>query len=301
MDKCFKDMKGAYAALYTPFRKDGSLNEEMIERQIAYGLKKGLRGFYLTGSTGEGFKLSNAERKAVFERAVKASNGKAKLIAHVGCLATQDAVELARHAAKVGIDWVSSVAPVYFGQNWKSAYEHYKAISEATDLPFMIYSLGADIVPDRDAKFFELRNVKGMKYTNYKYWHVQALARKLPKEAIFFSGADEQALSALATGLFAGNIGTSQNTIPGHFAKICELAAKNDFKAAAKLQDQVVQFVELLLADANYSYIKAMNAYIGLDVGPGRGPGVWEFSAADRNRLYKAMDRLGFIRRNDAK
>ena len=221
--KAFVGMAGAYSALYTPFKKDGSLNEEMIEKVIDYGLSRGLRGFYLTGSTGEGFLLSKDERKRVYARAVKVAKGRAKLIAHVGCLATDDAVELAKFAAKTGIDWVSSVAPVYFGQCFDAAYDHYRRISSATDLPFMIYSLGADIVPDRDAKFFELKNVKGMKYTNYKYWTVQALRNRLSKEVIFFAGADEQVLSALATGFFSGCIGSSQNIIPAHFAKICEV------------------------------------------------------------------------------
>ena len=294
-------MTGAYSALYTPFKKDGSLNEEMIEKVINYGISRGLNGFYLTGSTGEGFLLSNDERKRVYARAVKAANGRAKLIAHVGCMATDDAVELAKYAAKVGIDWVSSVAPVYFGQCFDAAYDHYKRISSATDLPFMIYSLGADIVPDRDAKFFELKNVKGMKYTNYKYWTVQALRRKLPKEAIFFAGADEQVLSALATGIFAGCIGTSQNVIPAHFAKICALAEANDFNAAAALQDEAVRFVELLVAKPNGSWHKSMMKYIGLDCGEGRAPNGRHLSKNELQELFARMDALGFIKRNDAR
>ncbi len=299
--KVFKGMAGAYSALYTPFKKDGSLNEEMIEKVIEYGIKKGLRGFYLTGSTGEGFLLSSDERKRVFTRAAKASKGRAKLIAHVGCLATDDAVALAKHAAKVGIDWVSSVAPVYFGQNFDAAYDHYKQISSATDLPFMIYSLGADIVPDRDAKFFELKNVKGMKYTNYKYWTVQALRRKLPKEAIFFAGADEQVLSALATGIFAGCIGTSQNIIPAHFAQICANVESGDLAAASKLQDEAVRFVELLIAKPNGSWHKSMMKYIGLDCGEGRAPNGRPLSKAEKKELFARMDALGFVKRNDAK
>ena len=299
--KVFTGMAGAYSALFTPFKKDGSLNEEMVEKVIEYGIAKGLRGFYLTGSTGEGFLLSLDERKKVFERTVKASAGRAKLIAHVGCLSTNDAVELAKFAAKVGVDWVSSVAPVYFGQCFDAAYDHYKRISSATDLPFMIYSLGADIVPDRDARFFELKNVRGMKYTNYKYWTVQALRRKLPKEAIFFAGADEQVLSALSTGIFAGCIGTSQNVIPGHFAKICSLVADNDIAAASKLQDEAVKFVELLIAKPNGSWHKSMMKYIGLDCGKGRAPNGRPLSAADRKELFAAMDALGFIKKNDAK
>ena len=299
--KSFEGMAGAYSALYTPFRKDGSLNEEMIEKVIGYGLSRGLKGFYLTGSTGEGFLLSKEERKRVYFRAAKAAKGRAKLIAHVGCLATDDAVELARYAAKVGIDWVSSVAPVYFGQNFDAAYDHYKRISSATDLPFMIYSLGADIVPDRDAKFFDLKNVKGMKYTNYKYWTVQALRNRLSKEAIFFAGADEQVLPALATGIFAGCIGTSQNIIPAHFARICALAEENNFAEASTLQAEVVRFVEQLIAKPNGSWHKSMMKYIGLDCGEGRAPNGRPLAKAELKDLFARLDALGFVKRNDAR
>ena len=297
---CFKGMAGAYSALYTPFRKDGSLNEEMVEKVIDYGISRGLRGFYLTGSTGEGFLLSPDERKRVYARAVKAAKGRVKLIAHVGCLATSDAIDLARYAAKVGIDWVSSVAPVYFGQCFDAAYDHYRRISSATDLPFMIYSIGADIVPDRDVRFFDLKNVKGMKYTNYKYWTVQALRDRLPKEAIFFAGADEQVLSALATGIFSGCIGTSQNVIPAHFARICEHVAEGELAAAAKLQAEVVRFVEQLTAKPNGSWHKSMMKYIGLDCGEGRAPNGRPLSAAERKDLFARLDALGFVKRNDA-
>ena len=298
--RIFKDMAGAYSALYTPFKNDGSLNEEMVEKVVEYGISRGLKGFYLTGSTGEGFLLTKDERKRVFERAVKAADGRAKLIAHVGCLSTDDAVELAKHAAKTGIDWVSSVAPVYFGQNFDAAYDHYKRISSATDLPFMIYSLGADIVPDRDAKFFDIKNVKGMKYTNYKYWTVQALRNRLDKEVVFFAGADEQVLPALATGIFSGCIGTSQNVIPEHFAKICSLAAANDFVSAAKLQAEVVKFVELLIAKPNGSWHKSMMKYIGLDCGEGRAPNGRPLAKAELKDLFSRLNALGFVKRNDA-
>lgn len=299
--KAFDGMGGAYAALYTPFKKDGSINEEMIEKLIEYGIGNGLRGFYLTGSTGEGFLLSNDERKRVYARAAKASRGRAKLIAQVGCMATDDAVDLAKAAAKAGIDWVSSVAPVYFGQCFDAAYDHYKKISSATDLPFMIYSLGADIVPDRDAKFFEIKNVMGMKYTNYKYWTVQALRDRLPKEAIFFAGADEQVLSALATGIFAGCIGTSQNAIPAHFAKICELAKANDFASAAKLQAEVVRFVEVLIGKPNGSWHKSIMKYVGLDCGEGRAPNGRPLTKTDLKELFSRLDALGFVKRNAAR
>ncbi len=296
----FAGMAGAYAALVTPYKPDGSVNEEMIEKVIEYGLANGLAGFYLTGSTGEGFLLSNDERKLVYDRAVKTAHGRAKLIAHVGCLATQDAVELARHAAKIGIDWVSSVAPVYFGQNFDAAYAHYKTISEATDLPFMIYSIGQQIVPDRDLKFFDLKNVKGMKYTGYAYWTVKALRYRLPKPAIFFAGADEQELCAFAYGdTFSGCIGTTDNMIPAHHSQICRLAAEGRFAEAQPLMDEVVRFVDLVVSAPHASYWKSIMRYIGLDCGPARSPAGQPLGEAEYQAYAAKIDALGFIERRD--
>ena len=71
--KEFKGMAGAFAAMFTPFDKKGALNEEAIDQLVEYGIREGLKGFYLTGSTGEGMLLTNEERVRVYRRAVKAA------------------------------------------------------------------------------------------------------------------------------------------------------------------------------------------------------------------------------------
>ena len=96
--KEFANMGGAFSAMITPFTKENRVNEAEIERIVEFGIRSGLKGFYLTGSTGEGFLQSLDERKRVYARAVKAAKGRLKLIAHVGCLNTDDACELARAA-----------------------------------------------------------------------------------------------------------------------------------------------------------------------------------------------------------
>lgn len=273
VDGCFAGMAGAYSAMITPFTKDDKVNEAAIEQLVEYGLKNGLTGFYLTGSTGEGLLMSVEERKQVYRRAAAAAKGRCKLIAHVGAVRTEDAIELARCAADVGCDWVSSVAPVYFGQTFEAQYRHYRDISEATDLPFMVYCFRSSLVPDRDARLFDLKNVKGMKYTGSDYFAVQSMKRKLDKEAIFFAGRDEQFVCAMALGnVFSGAIGTSQNFIPRHFANIFNCCMRNDFAAAAKWQDEANRFVELLISNENWSTWKAMMKHLGIDCGSARRP-----------------------------
>ena len=298
-DKCFKGMKGAYAAMFTPIDKNGKINEAVIEQMIERGIAKGLNGFYLTGSTGAWFLMTPEERKLVWTRAVKTANGRCKLIAHVGATSTDESVALAKAAADIGVDWLSSVAPPVFCGNFDRTFYHYKRVSEATDLPFMVYSIGMDLVPERDIRFFDLKNVKGMKYTGRDYFAAQALKRDLDKrkETIWFAGCDEQLLCALALdGLFAGGIGTTYNIIPQHFVKICELAAKNDFKAAAKWQDEANQVVRLMIESNNWSHRKAMMKLVGIDCGPYRGP-FEKLTPAQEKAFLKRVAALGIVKR----
>lgn len=288
--KEFKGMTGAFAAMFTPFDRNGRVNEAAIDALIEHGLKGGLKGFYLTGSTGEGMLLTNEERKIVYRRAVKAAKGRCKLIAQVGCVRTDDSVALAKAASEAGVDWISSVAPVYFGQNFPSAMRHYKAISEATDLPFLVYAFNSAIVPERDVRLFDLKNVKGIKYTGRDFYACQRLKRMLDKDTVWFAGCDELLIAALSMGdVFAGGIGLSYNIIPHHFAKICELCAKNDFREAAKWQADANRLVDLVVdsfAD-NWSAFKVLMKGVGIDCGCCRAPYA---------PLTKAQERAGLAR-----
>ena len=296
-------MAGAYAAMFTPYDSKGRVNGEAIDALVDYGIKGGLRGFYLTGSTGEGMLLTPEERRYVYERAVKAARGRCKLIAQVGCVRTDDAVELAKAAAKAGVDWISSVAPVYFGQNFPSTFRHYKAISEATDLPFLIYAFNSTLVPERDARLFDLRNVKGIKYTGSNFYACEKLKRMLDKETIWFNGCDELLVSALAMGdVFAGGIGLNYNIIPRHFAKICGLCAKNDFKAAAKWQLEANRLVDLVVGEFpdNWSGFKVLMKAVGIDCGPCRAPYAPLSKTEERARLA-AFRKLNLTMKGDVK
>ena len=298
----FEGMSGAYAAMFTPYDAKGRVNPEMISRIMDYGYANGLRGFYLTGTTGEWWLLSTDERKQVYAAAVQANRGRGKLIAHVGANCTDDSVALARYAAEIGIDWVSSITPQLYRNSFDAALYHYRTIAAATDLPFMVYSMGSALVPERDIRLFDIPNVKGMKYTGRDYYAAQRMKRRLDgrKETIWFAGCDEQLLCGLALGnVFSGGIGTTYNIIPKHFARICALAAKDKFREAAKLQDEANRVVELMIESDNWSYRKAMMKFIGLDCGWFRKP--FETLAAAQYRAYaKRFAALGIVKQDQA-
>ena len=115
-------MSGAYAAMFTPIDAHNRINEEAIDEIVEFGIANGLTGFYLTGSTGGWFLLTPEERKTVWKRAVKAAKGRCKLIAHVGSTSTDESVALAKAAADIGVDWLSSVAPPVFCNNFNRLF-----------------------------------------------------------------------------------------------------------------------------------------------------------------------------------
>ncbi len=290
-------MAGAHAAMFTPFDNKGRVNPETIDALVEYGIKGGLKGFYLTGSTGEGMLLTLEERKEVYKRAVAAAKGRCKLIAQVGCVRTDDSIELAKAAADAGVDWISSVAPVYFGQNFPSAMRHYKAISEATDLPFLVYAFNSELIAERDVRLFDLKNVKGIKYTGRNFYVCQRIRRMLGKETIWFAGCDELLVSALALGdTFSGGIGLNYNMIPRHFSKICELCAKNNFRSAAKWQSQANRLVDIVVDSFsdNWSSFKVLMKAVGIDCGSCRAPYA-PLTKAEERSMLKRFASLGII------
>ena len=77
-------------------------------------LNRGVNGFYLCGSTGEGLLLTEQERCLVVETVVGQVRGRAPVVAHVGALATSASERLARHAREAGADAVASIPPFYY-------------------------------------------------------------------------------------------------------------------------------------------------------------------------------------------
>ena len=135
--------KGIFTALLTPFQENGNINREALENLIDYNLKKGVKGFYVTGSTGEAFLLSYEERKEVMKIVSEKVGGKCTLIAQIGCISTKQAIGLAKYAEDLGYDAISSVAPYYYKFSFAEIKKYYFDIVDSVSLPMIIYNFPA--------------------------------------------------------------------------------------------------------------------------------------------------------------
>ena len=128
-------LAGVFSALITPFKADGALNLATLAPLAELQLAQGIHGFYVGGSTGEAFLQAAEERKAVLREFARAVNGRAKLIAHVGAIATDEAIAIAHAAADAGYNAVSAIPPFYYDFAPTEVRAHYHALADATPLP----------------------------------------------------------------------------------------------------------------------------------------------------------------------
>ena len=267
------DLKGVIPALITPFDEQENFDEKRIRVVIEYLLNKGVHGLYLTGSTGEGFLMTPEERKQVVEVVVDQVAGRVPLISHVGAIGTKISIDLAKHAEKTGVDVLSSVPPFYWKFSDDSVYNYYKAITESTDLPMIVYSIAlAGLVGFEQVKRFStIKGVQGVKYTATAHFEVMRMKEELGDDFLVFSGCDEMAMSGLSYGA-DGLIGSFYNLMPELFISIYEAIKNNDLKLAEKKQREANSIILYATQQNHFAIIKHALTWLGVDAGYCRSP-----------------------------
>ncbi len=267
------EIKGVIAAMITLFDENENVDVKRTEALVDFLIDKGIDGFYLTGSTGEGFLMTGEERKLVVETVINRVAGRKPVIVHVGDIGTKKSIDLARHAYEAGADAVSSVPPFYWKFNAEDIYNYYKDISEATPLPMIIYNvplaglMGTDLL----LKLSELENIKGLKFTGKDHDQMSHLKEVLGKDFMIYSGCDEMAFSGLSVGT-DGIIGSFYNVMPELFKSIYSCVENGDLKEGVRLQKIAT---EIILEAVKYDYLALMRnmiAWQGVDAGYSRRP-----------------------------
>ena len=116
MQKPF-EVRGVIVPLLTPLSRDGEqVDERALQAHVEWLVKQGVHGLMPCGTTGEGPLLTQAEREIITEIVADAAAGRVPVIAHVGAITTQETVELAEHAAAVGVAAISAITPYYFAR-----------------------------------------------------------------------------------------------------------------------------------------------------------------------------------------
>ncbi len=258
---------GATTALITPF-KNGSLDEATFGRLIQRQIDNGIDAICPVGTTGESATLTHDEHKRCIEIAVEVCKGtNTKVLAGAGSNATHEAIEIAQHAEKIGVDAIFSVSPYYNKPSQEGLYQHYKAIAKSVELPFMLYNVpgrtGVDITADTVCRLFDdVENIFGIKEATGSIERTVELLSKRP-DLYVFSGDDAIDYPILANG-GKGITSVTSNLLPNMKSELAHLALKGDFMASKAINDKLYEINKVMFCESNPIPIKAAMYIAGL-------------------------------------
>ena len=263
-----------FAAIPTPFDEDGVLRPDLFEGIIQHNIDQGLHGLYVGGTTGEWPAMSLAERLDVLRVASEVANGRIKLYAHVGALATKDSCALAEAAAKLDYAAVSAVPPFYNDYSGDEIARYYATIMAATHLPMVLYYIPSRTGGKFDVDFLEsladTDKVAGIKFTDMNVFLMERVVSRIKGKTIYY-GCDEMLLGGLALGAHGG-IGSTYNFTGERIVKLAAALDNGDLATARRHQGVINDYLEAMIKAGLLSSLKYIMGLFGVDSGVCRRP-----------------------------
>lgn len=284
---------GIMPALVTPYREDGTIHHQSLVAIVERCLSAGADGFYVCGSTSEAFLLSKEERKEVLTTVTEAVAQRAPVIAHIGSIRTDEAIELARHAEALGVDAMSAVPPFYYAFRRDEVLGYYQDLLGASDLPMVIYnfpaSSGVTLDPSWASGLLLDPRVVAVKHTSMDLFRLERM-RDIRPDLKVLNGYDEVYLGGLALGA-DGAIGSTFNLLTAYFREIERRHRSGDVSDAHDLQVHINRFIEVLITVGTFAGIKHLLTRCGISCGPCRRPFAL-LDDTDKLAVERAWERL---------
>lgn len=288
MDERFK---GLYAALLVPFDEQGQVLEEGLKQIARNAIEtEGMDGLYVNGTSGENFLISKEQKKQIFKIATEAVSDDVKLIAQIGALDMNEAIELGKYATELGYDAISAVTPFYYPFSFEEIKEYYFKLIEETQNNFIIYanpgSTGVNITNEQFDELFTHDKIIGVKYTAPDFFLLERLRHTYPDKLIF-SGFDEMLIQAAVTGV-DGAIGSTYNVNGKRARQIFELVQQGQVQEALRIQNETNDIISTVLELGIYPALKEILGSRGIESGMPKRP-LKPLSDDKRERLNKLI------------
>jgi N-acetylneuraminate lyase len=261
-----KLLHGIVAAAVTPFDENENFAAAPFEALLERIYSAGAHGVYVCGQTGEGLLQAVEQRQRVAETAVRNSPAGKQVIIHVGAYRTADAVQLARHAGRIGATAVSSLPPIG-PYSFAEIRQYYEAVAAASELPVLVYYF-PEVCPgitsaEQILELCRIPNVVGLKFTDFDLYRLRNLKQS---GAVIFNGRDEILAAGMLMGA-DGGIGTFYNLVPELFVEVYRRARAGEWDAAVAAQDRINALIRVTLRFPAFAAVKRQLQWSGIDCG----------------------------------
>jgi 4-hydroxy-tetrahydrodipicolinate synthase len=288
---------GSIVALVTPMHDDSSVDYAALRKLIDWHIDQGTDCIGVVGTTGESPTVSVEEHCEIIRVSVEQAKGRVPIMAGCGANSTQEAVELAQFAKKVGADCQLQVVPYYNKPTQEGQYLHFKKIAESVDLPMVLYNVPgrtvADLLHDTVIRLSKVPGIVGIKEATGNIERAQWLIKDLPKTFSVYSGDDPTAVALMLCG-GKGNVSVSANIAPKLMHELCVAAMAGDVQRAMQIQFKLLPIHKNLFVEANPIPLKWAMSRMGLCKGAMRLP-MTPLTTANEAVVEAALKASGLI------
>jgi 4-hydroxy-tetrahydrodipicolinate synthase len=281
-------------AMVTPFKRDGSVDEDAFRALARHLVDHGSDGLVVTGTTGESPTLTDEERFRLYAAALEEVGDRATVVAGTGTYDTRHSIHLTEQAHALGVHGFLVVTPYYSKPPQRAIVAHFEAVAAATDRPVVVYNIPARVVvniePETISRLAEIENVRAVKQAHDDL----AQARHIVETGLdLYAGDDDLILPFLELG-GVGGVCVHTHVVGPQVAELVRLWKAGEHEAARALDRELAPAIELLRVTTNPIAIKAALNLLGHEVGGHRLPLV-EATDEERERVRGCLERLGLL------
>lgn len=259
-------VKGLWVPVVTPFEND-ELDMVSYEKLVNHYINEGVHGLMPLGTTGETPTLSEKEYEEIVSKTMEVVNGRVPVIIGLGGNCTRSVIDKLKVAERHKVQGILSVSPYYNRPDQRGIYEHFKKISESTDLDIVLYNIpyrtGRNMENETILRLSEEKNIVGVKDASGDFNKTIELLLNKPDEFSVLSGEDNLFYSSLLLG-GDGGVTASAHLKTRDFIKVYDYIQNNDSKAALEIWKEISPMIPLLFKEPNPTPIKYMLKKMGL-------------------------------------
>lgn len=260
--------KGLGIALVTPFNEDGSVDYQSLRSLVEYQIENGADFLCILATTGEAPCLTKDEKDKITELVKEVNKGRIKILKYCGGNNTRAVVDEIKNTDWSGIDGILSICPYYNKPSQEGLYQHFKAISQASPLPIVLYNVpgrtGINMKAETTVRLArDFDNIVAIKEASGSLEQVDDIIKHKPDNFDVISGDDALTFSMVASGA-AGVISVIGNALPKQFSRMIRLEFKGEYEPARKIHHMFTDLYSLLFVDGNPAGCKALLNDMGM-------------------------------------
>lgn len=268
--------EGIYTPLVTPYHDDFSVNEAALADTVELLIGAGVHGIIVAGTTGEYYAQTFDERVWMMERVHKLIKGRVPMIAGTGDIRTENSIEYAKAAKKIGADALLIATPPYSCPTGREVALHCLAVDRAANMPVMLYNYPGRMAVNMDEETLDRLgrspNFCAIKESSGDINRLHMLARDYPHIALS-CGMDDQALEFFAWGARSWVCAGSNFAPEAHIALYQACAVEGDFTKGRAIMSAMLPLMRVLEQGGKFvQCIKHGLTMRGIPAGPPRKP-----------------------------